>query len=161
MAASCSSASADHEAHSIENKPHQPKKFSFPKREFGIATVVRQSFQPSWFDKWPWLHYCENSNSVFCFTCMQANSENKLHWSLNAFITSDFANWKKVFERFNNHETSKCHKEAVLCMITPLPHRILVNACPKSINVKNLSADSVFLKILLNIRFLAKQGLPL
>lgn len=21
--------------------------------------------------KWPWLHYCEDSDSVFCFTCIQ------------------------------------------------------------------------------------------
>ena len=141
MAASCSSVSADHEARGIESKPHQPKKFSFPKREFGTATMVRQSFQPSWFDKWPRLHYCEDSDSVSCFTCMQANSENKLHWSLNAesaFITAGFTNWKKASERFNNHETSKCHKETVLHMIT-LP-ATTQNACPKSINVKSSSA---------------------
>ena len=112
MAARCSS--VDHET--IANKPHQPRTFSFPKREFGVTTVARRSFQPSWFDKWPWLHYCEDSDSVFCFTCMKACSENKLHSSLNAesaFISAGFTNWKKASERFNNHEASKCHKEAV------------------------------------------------
>ena len=68
MAARCSSADRE----TIDNKSHQPRAFFFPKREFGVTTVVRRSFQPSWFDKWPWLHYCEDSDSVFCFTCMKA-----------------------------------------------------------------------------------------
>ena len=79
---------------------------------------------------------------------MEANSENKLHW-LNAeyvFLTAGFTNWKKASERFSSHETSKCHKEAFfaydnLCLP---PHRILVNASPKSINVRNRKKDSVF-----------------
>ena len=80
MASSCSRAGESETAPGgIEGKPHQPKNFLFPKREFGVSTVVRRSFQPSWFDKWPWLHYCEDSDSVFCFTCMMANSENKLY----------------------------------------------------------------------------------
>ena len=86
-----------------------------------MSTVVKQSFQPSWYDKWPWLHYREDSDSVLCFTCMNANSENKLHWSLNAksaFITAGFTNWKKASEMFNYDEMPKCHKEAVLHMIT-------------------------------------------
>ena len=52
---------------------------------------------------------------------MKASLENKLHWSLNAesaFISVGFTNWKKASERLNNHEASKCHKEAVLGMVT-------------------------------------------
>ena len=119
MAARC--LSMDHET--IDNKPHQPRalNFSFPKREFSVMIVARWSFQPSWFDKWPWLHYCEDSNSVFCFTCMKACLESKLYSSLNAesaFTSPGFTNWKKASERFNNHEALKCHKEAVLKMAT-------------------------------------------
>ena len=46
-------------------KPHQPRGFPFPKREYNVA---KRSFQPSWFDKWPWLHYCEENDSVVCHT---------------------------------------------------------------------------------------------
>ena len=46
-----------------ENKPHQPKNFSFPKREFGTSTVVRRSFQPSWLVKHS-VSYC--GGTLFC-----------------------------------------------------------------------------------------------
>ena len=70
--------------------PHQPNKFNFPKREYGKKNVVRRSFHPSWFSKWPWLHYVEEQDTVACYTCAKASLEKKLDWSTNAdaaFIT--------------------------------------------------------------------------
>ena len=52
--------------------PHQPRAFHFPKREFGKKSAVRRSFQTAWFDKWPWLHYREEDDSVSCYTCLKA-----------------------------------------------------------------------------------------
>ena len=46
---------------------HQPRNFTFPKRSFGSKAEMR-SFKPGWFDKWPWLDYCETSDCVVCFT---------------------------------------------------------------------------------------------
>ena len=51
----------------VSDKPHQPADFDFPKREFGIKTVVRRSFQPSWFKTWTWLHYDEQSDTCYCY----------------------------------------------------------------------------------------------
>ena len=114
------------------------------------------------FDKWPWLHYCEGSDSVLCFTCMKANSEKKLQWSLNAesaFITVGFTNWKKASERFINHETSKCHRETVLRTITLPVTTQDIDKCLLKKNEREM--PTVFIKILCNVRFLARQGLPL
>ena len=36
----------------LPEKPHQPRHFKFPKREFGKKNPVERSFQSSWFDKW-------------------------------------------------------------------------------------------------------------
>ena len=159
------SADVDIEAFGINKQPHQPRKFLFPKREFGVTTVVKRSFQPCWFDKWPWLHYREDSDFVFCFTCMKAYSENKLQWSLNAesaFITVGFTNWKKASEKFSNHETSKCHKEAVLRMITlPATTQNIDECLSKEHQREKLERRQCLLKILSNIQFLARQGLPL
>ena len=47
-------------------KPHQPRGFKFPKREYGKTNVAKGSFQPSWFDKWPRLQYWEENDSVVC-----------------------------------------------------------------------------------------------
>ena len=57
---------------SLENLPdkcNQPRRFSFPQREFGKQSKVKRSFQPSWFDRWTWLHYRADNDSVVCFTC--------------------------------------------------------------------------------------------
>ena len=58
--------------------PHQPRAFHFPKREFGKNSAVRRSFQTAWFDKWPWLNYREENDSVSCYTCLKAKLEKKL-----------------------------------------------------------------------------------
>ena len=58
--------------------PHQPRGFPFPKREYGKTNVAKRSFRHSWFDKWPWLHYCEENDSVVYHTCLLAKSEKML-----------------------------------------------------------------------------------
>ena len=105
----------------LPKEPHQPRNIRFPQREFGKKSVVKRCFQPSWFGKWPWLHYVEDEHQVLCFTCCHANSQKKLQWSGNAdsaFLVKGFSNWKDATMKFGNHESSKCHKEAVLKMVT-------------------------------------------
>ena len=68
----------------LPEKPHQPRAFHFPKREYGKKSVVRRSFQTAWFDKWPWLHYREENESVLCYTCLKAKVGKKLSWAANA-----------------------------------------------------------------------------
>ena len=100
---------------------HQPKSHNFPKRKFGQKSVVHRSFQSSWFDRWNWLHYCEAKDVVYCFVCLRANVEKKLIWSGNAdsaFITTGFCNWKDAYSKFDKHQASKCHAEAVLKTVT-------------------------------------------
>ena len=83
--------------------------------------MVNQSFQLLWFEKWPWLHCIETNNAVIYITCVQASAQKKLQWSPNldlAFISKGFTNWKGATVKFAIHESSKCHKEAVLKMVT-------------------------------------------
>ena len=67
----------------IGERPHQPISFHFPQREFGKKTVTnfgKRAFigQAKWFSKWPWLHYNEDSDSVYSFRCIKAYSQKKL-----------------------------------------------------------------------------------
>ena len=59
-------------------KPHQPRRFNFPKRAFGQTQLIRRSFQPCWFNTWTWLHYDEGNNTVVCFICAKAEHKNLL-----------------------------------------------------------------------------------
>ena len=70
MASSSQSACSDTDTVDIPAKPHQPTTFRYPKRSFGKKKVVQCSFKASWFAKWPFLHYIESKDVVFCHTCL-------------------------------------------------------------------------------------------
>ena len=54
---------------------HQPRKFKFSENVVlkNNEVVVTRSFQPNWFDRWTWLHYNEENDSVCCFICIPMN----------------------------------------------------------------------------------------
>ena len=41
----------------VPHIPNQPKTFRFSPRTFGVKKLEQSSFQQSWFDSRPWLHY--------------------------------------------------------------------------------------------------------
>ena len=149
----------------LSDEAHQPKKFNFPKREFGKTKVIMWSFQPSWFEKWPWLHYNESEDSVLCHTCAKASLQKKIQWSLSAdmaFIARGFTNWNDATVKFALHQSSSCHKEAVLKMVTmPSCSKNIAESLSLQVAKEKLERRKCFLKILSNLRFLARQGLPL
>jgi len=62
----------------VPETPHQPSpSFIFPKRLFGKTYIVKRSFQHCWFEKWPFLHYKESSDVVFCHICLRMFKEKK------------------------------------------------------------------------------------
>jgi hypothetical protein len=61
----------------IPTHPHQPSAtFKFPKRSYG--TKLR-SCQPFWFEKWPFLHYDETNDAVYCHTCLSAHYKKRIN----------------------------------------------------------------------------------
>ena len=150
----------------LPKQAHQPQRYPFPKRSFGIKRVVERSFRPLWFAKWDWLHYVEDKDVVLCFTCARANNEKKLQWSANtadlAFISKGFSNWKDATVKFGMHASSKCHKEAIMKMVTlPATTTDIAESLSVQHKQEKLERRQCFLKVLSNIRFLARQGLPL
>ena len=96
---------------------------------------------------------------------MTAHLENKITWSANAeaaFITKGFANWKDATMKFEKHQTSKCHEEAVLKIVNiPATTQDIAESLSAQQRREKLNRRQCFLKLLSNIRFLARQGLPL
>ena len=69
----------------ISDSPHQPGAGTiFPKRSFGKKSVVFRSFQSSWFQQWPFLHYDETNDLAYCHTCVTAFKEKKMKASSKA-----------------------------------------------------------------------------
>ena len=87
--ASCSSSNTETSVVDLQRKPHQPVNFNFPKRSFGKTKVVKRSFQGSWFKQWPFLHYDEAEDSVYCQTCSLAFMSKKVNTSRSdpAFVS--------------------------------------------------------------------------
>ena len=105
----------------VGDKPNQPKSFIFPQREFGKTSIVKRLFQRQWFERWSWLHYDDCRDLSFCFTCIVAYQNNHLRSVANlgqSFISTGFSNWKDATAKFNKHQASRCHQEAVLKTIT-------------------------------------------
>lgn len=145
-------------------KFHPPITFKFPKRKFGASG--ERSFKSLWCQKYRWLHYDVSSDAAFCYLCMRAEKEGKLLASTKkepAFISKRFTYWKEATTAFNKHQASTCHKEANEA-INLLPNELLGNIDDLlSEEIQEQKADNrkMFMKILQNIRFLARQGLPL
>ena len=107
---------------SVSQGPNQPKSFKFPTKTFGNNTKKR-SFQPAWFDQRSWLHYDEETDTVFCNTCLKAIQNNMLSSTKAdpAFTRIGFGNWKNAMDKkkgFQKHESSESHREAVARYVT-------------------------------------------
>ena len=62
----------------VGDSSHQPRNVSFPKVCFGKTKPVYRSFNVTWFDKWPWLHWDVASERAFCHTFVLAYKQKKL-----------------------------------------------------------------------------------
>eukprot|EP00731_Ephydatia_muelleri_P001852 Em0001g1852a len=90
-------------------------------RSFGKTKPVFCSAKSQWFDTWPFLHYDEGQDVMFCHTCVTAFKLGRIKSSKNAataFVTSGFCNWKDATVAFSKHLQSKSHIEAVEAVIT-------------------------------------------
>ena len=146
----------------LPSKPHQPRQFRFPKREFGKKTIVKRSFQTSWFDRFAWLHYDEAKDAAFCHVCCSASSQKRLKTSHkeSAFLLQGFTNWKDGTVCFSKHEASDCHKEAVQAIIVrPQTTRDVGEQLSQIHASDKMDNRKMLLKIWQNLRFLAQQGI--
>ena len=57
-------------ARSIDNIGDKPNQPVTPKRKFSQTKPVFRSVQSAWFRKWPWLHYDQTEDKMFCHTLL-------------------------------------------------------------------------------------------
>ena len=142
-------------------QPHQLHTMKLPYRSYGKKNPVKHCFRPVWFDTFKWLHYMETSHSVTCHYCTSAIEQKTITFSKcqDVFIKDpEYSNWK-ASARFAKHETSDFHKEAVLKL---MPSMCPIDELMYSAIIKSKQENKAMLmKLLQNIKFLARQGLPL
>lgn len=149
----------------LGDRPNQPRNLSFPSKSYGNRN---RSFQSGWFDRHPWLHYVESLDAVFCHTCIKAVASNLISSGNadNVFTRYGYNNWKSVTEKnkgFRKHEASTSHKEVVTRYISTLAEvigdvgKLLCNQHAE----ERMKSHKMLLAILGNIRYSARQALPL
>ena len=149
---------------SLGCQPNQPTSFSFPKRKFGVKSPVFRSFQPSWYKRWPWIHYNQGTDKAFCFICLKASRLGMLKACASkgddAFISRGYINWKDAVGKnggFSSHEHSNVHKYSTDIVSKSLGD---VGELLSSELQKEKAKNRAYLtKVLENIIFLARQGL--
>ena len=150
----------------VGETPNQPRHHDFSERSFGKTKVVTRTFQPSWFNKWKWLHYSTPGDLAFCHTCVTAIKTGRMKVTGNvqdsSFLTGGFSNWKDASKCYSNHEQTTMHKTAVEYMVT-LPNTTsdVGGMLSSSHAVEKQKNRQYILKVAQNIRFLARQGIPL
>ena len=96
-----------------------------------------------------WLHYQEGSDTVLCFYCMVAEMRN-LPVSRNkddVFCKSGFTNWKKALEKFDEHQKTLSHHEAVdvIQMIPNTSQKLMLERClVLPLLIKKLKIETVY-----------------
>ena len=114
-----------------------------------------------------WLHYNPEKDAAFCATCVNATRMNLIS-NKNAhkpFISNGFTNWPDAGTKnrgFDKHFKSELHKEAHARLNTiPEACGDIVDQMSTAINNERSANLQKLLKILSNVRFLARQALLL
>ena len=161
-----SSVSADSSCFPVlpEEPFHPDSSFVFPKRAFGKSNPKMRACQAQYFTTWPWLTYDVEKDVVFCHLCVKSLQAKKMTAKRAdpSFTQRGFAYWKDATIAFKKHASSDCHKEAVEVSI------VLPRSCPdvgEMLSSQHSQQKKVnrecLLKIIANLKFLARQGLAL
>ena len=153
-------ASAKHEPMMVMNpdKPHQPV-FKFPMSSFGNQ---KRSFCPQCYAKYHWLHYNEADDTVICFYCMTDDRRDPqiTAYKDDIFTKKGFCNWKKAIDKFEKHDKSVSHRQAIEMVVTLPSTTADVGELISSANTQQKISNQHMLRTILNIiRFLCRQGL--
>ena len=112
--------------------------------------------------KWQWLTYNVTKDRVFCFQCAKAYQKKLLLGKKleQTFISEGFDDWKRAIEKFQKHEKTDCHIEAVYKMYNDKTNdigEVLSNQHQKDKEENR----RCLLQIVLCLRYLARQGIAL
>ena len=147
----------------LPGEPQQPVSFSFPKRSFGQKRGSIGPFKQFGTSRDLGCINEEENDIVFCHTCVLALKQQKMRLTAGnidgAFASRGFSNWKDATISFRKHDCSNCHKEAIEKMITlPAATRDVGEMLSSQHSAEKAQNRTCLLKILSNLRFLARQG---
>ena len=79
----------------------------------------------------------------------------------HAFLSTGCLNWNKTLEKLRKRKSSHCHLEASTILVIRGTHEGIGEMFSDTLSQKEFENRQILLKILENVRFLCRQGLPL
>ena len=151
--------------------PYQPANVSESKtvhshfckeRQHGQLKSYSRKIQPNWYKRYPWISVCTSKYKIFCASCCGAKQQGLLTFTRHkntAFVDQGFGSWNKAIERFNDHERSEMHREAVEKLAAKSSRTNVVTQLRIQCEADQRFHRDMLMKLLSSIRFLARQGL--
>ena len=152
------------------NKSNQPLEVAQSKliqshaskeRQPGKKKQYSRTIQTAWYKRYPWITVCTIQYKIYCRVCCLAKQHGLLSTSgkNSSFIAEGFGNWNKALERFEMHEKSEMHREALERLEYRASNVHIGNLLNREVAADQEFHRCMLLKLLRAIRFLAKQGL--
>jgi len=142
--------------------PNQPQDHVFPAKMYGKKAPKKRSMHSHYFMKWPFLHWDEQSSSVFCLPCHNVQSLGMNILSRKgeqAFVSTGFSNWKDAVNDFDRHGNSQLHSESVMKWNHHL-HGQSIDTVLSSEKKKQQTENRAGLHaIVTSLKYLGRQGL--
>ena len=88
---------------------------SFP-RTRPSDSVPYQQFHPFWLKQYPWLHYSQHDDSVYCRACALFAPKQVGGQDLGQFVTKPFKSWGKTLQKASAHGTKSYHLSSMTRM---------------------------------------------
>ncbi|XP_066265791.1 zinc finger MYM-type protein 1-like [Branchiostoma lanceolatum] len=136
-----------------------------PKDDAVLSAFKRggRRFLSDWYEDREWITLCTKQNKVFCAPCRYAKQNKLITFSghkENAFTTTGFNNYKKGPEKFDTHEGSDAHGEAVM-KCTALTGQSIVSQLNSQVAEQQQLHRNGLIKQISALRYLLRQGLPI
>ena len=103
------------EKYKILTTEPDPNPKSYPRTRLYASGAFRQ-FNPSWLNKYPWLHYSREVDGVFCRACAFFAPGTAGGQALGQFVTQPFRSWVNKTQKMNGHSKLDYHLTAMAKM---------------------------------------------
>ena len=89
---------------------------SYPRTHPTKNSSFLRQFQPSWMNKFPWLHYSKHVDGAYCRACVFFASNKASGQNLGQFVTTPFKAWIKMSDKATAHAQKQYHLFAITKM---------------------------------------------
>ena len=92
-----------------------PDPLSYPRTRPCPSSNLRR-FKPEWLKHYPWMHYSQFSDGVYCRACVVFSPYEVGGHDLGRFVLTPFRYWTKTTDRATEHAKNGYYRNAMAMM---------------------------------------------